>query len=270
MHYLDEGDTYSPVILMLHGNPTWSYYYRRLATHFSKKYRVIVPDHLGCGKSDCPADFSYQLEDHIENQRLLLKALNVEEFHLVVHDWGGAIGMGLAVERPERVRSLTIFNTAAFLSSRIPFTIRICKWPGLGALAIRGLNAFAQVALRRCLVRPELLSAEVRRGYLAPYMNWEDRIANLRFVQDIPMDPDHPSYAALTRIDDGIKHFRDHPALIAWGSKDFVFNGGFFDEWRARLPKAEAHYIDDASHYVLEEAHERIIPWMERLLEGAK
>ena len=140
-HYVDQGE--GKVILMLHGNPTWSFFYRNLISHFSRKYRVIAPDHIGCGLSDKPQDWSYKLENHIENVLKLIDHLELKDINLVVHDWGGAIGFGCAVRRPELFKKLTVFNTAAFVSKDIPFRISICRLPGLGKLAVRGFNAFA-------------------------------------------------------------------------------------------------------------------------------
>jgi haloalkane dehalogenase len=266
MHYVDEGERGAALMLMLHGNPTWSFYYRELIRAFRGEHRVVAPDHLGCGLSDKPTNFSYRLADHIAHVESLVEALDLRDLTLVVHDWGGAIGMGFAVRHPERVKRLVILNTAAFPSKRIPFSIDICRIPGFGALAIRGLNAFARVALIRAVHHQERLTPEVRAGYLAPYDSWEHRLANLRFVEDIPMKPTHPSYALLAEIGEKIGVLADRPMLIAWGARDFCFDDSFYEEWVRRFPKAEAHYIEDASHYVLEDAHERIVPWIKRWL----
>ena len=264
--YLDEGPRDAPVLLMLHGNPTWSFFYRNLVKAFSGEHRVVVPDHLGCGRSDKPQDYAYRLEDHVANVTRLVEHLGLADINLVVHDWGGAIGMGFAVANPDKVARLVVLNTAAFPSDRIPFTINLCRIPGFGALSIRGLNAFVRVALLRCVHHTERLTDAVKAGYRAPYDSWANRVANLRFVEDIPMSARHPTHAALTRIADGLAGLRGKPMLIAWGAHDFVFDRSFYDEWVARFPDAEAHYIEDASHYVLEDAHERVVQWMRPLL----
>src|SRR5262249_27776674 len=150
---------------------------------------------------------------------------------LVVHDWGGAIGMGLALRQPERVSRFVILNTAAFPSHRIPLSIDLCRLPGFGALMIRGMNAFSRVALVRAVHHRERLTPAIRAGYLAPYSTWADRRAQLRFVQDIPMSPEHPSWPLLVEIGDRIALFRDAPMLIAWGARDFCFDASFYAEW---------------------------------------
>jgi len=268
IHFVDEGDHDLPVLLMLHGNPTWSFYYRNLIKYFHKSYRVVAIDHLGCGLSDKPQGFSYTLENHIENVEALVEHLGLKDVTLVLHDWGGAIGMGYAVKHPENVSRFVLFNTAAFPSSSIPFSIDICRIPGFGALAIRGLNAFARAALIRAIHHKDRLTPEIRAGYLDPYDSWKNRVAHLRFVQDIPMNKKHPGYALLESIAAGLSQFKDHPMLIVWGAKDFCFNDQFLAEWRQRFPQANVHYVEDAGHYVVEDAHERITDWMETFFDA--
>jgi 3-oxoacyl-[acyl-carrier-protein] synthase-3 len=182
MHYVDEGA--GPPVLMLHGNPTWSFMYRRLVQALAPELRCIAPDHIGCGLSDKPQRYPYRLATHVDNVRRLVDALGLERFDLVVHDWGGAIGMGLATVEPSRVRRIVVTNTAAFPSRRIPWRIALCKLPLFGDLAIRGFNAFAGAATFMAVEKP--LPPDVRNGFLLPYRNWHDRIANLRFVSRHP------------------------------------------------------------------------------------
>lgn len=262
MSYLDVGQ--GPVVVMLHGNPSWSFFYRNLAGLLKQGYRVIVPDHLGCGLSDKPQDYLYCLANHIANVEDLLGALRVKKLTLVVHDWGGAIGMGYAVRHPEKINSLVIFNTAAFRSSKIPWRIRICRTPLLGTLLIRGLNAFAGAAVHMAVVKK--MPDEIARGYLLPYDSWKNRIATLRFVQDIPLSANDPSWRTLTEIEQGLPLFIHTPMLICWGGRDFCFNDYFYEQWRARFPQAECHYFANAGHYVLEDAFDRIGPLVEKFL----
>ena len=268
LHYLDEGSKDAPVLLMVHGNPTWSFYYRKLVNKFRTTHRVIAIDHIGCGLSDKPQNFQYTLENHINHVERLVEELGLKNITLVVHDWGGAIGMGYAVRHPENISQFVIFNTAAFPSKRIPFSINICRIPGFGALAIRGLNAFARAALIRAAKKKEHLTPSVRAGYLNPYNSWTNRVAHLRFVQDIPMSEKHRSYNALKQIADGLAQLRDKPMLIVWGAHDFCFNDEFLEEWKVRFPSAEVHYVEDAGHYVVEDAPEQIISWMETFFDG--
>ena len=256
MSYIDEGQ--GPVIVMLHGNPTWSFFYRRLILALRDTYRVIAPDHLGCGMSAKPQEYSYRLKDHIANIEGLLGALGVTNFSLVMHDWGGAIGMGVAGNRPEQVDSLVVMNTAAFPSPRIPLRIRVCRTPGLGDFLIRGLNIFSRGALTMAVTKP--LPPAVAAGYLAPYDSWANRIGVLRFVQDIPLSPKDASWETLLEVEQKLINFEHSPMLLLWGGRDFCFNRSFFDEWLQRFPQAERKYFANAGHYLLEDAFDDIAP----------
>jgi cis-3-alkyl-4-acyloxetan-2-one decarboxylase len=262
LSYVDEGA--GPTVVMVHGNPTWSFYYRHLIAALSDTHRVIVPDHIGCGLSDKPQDYPYRLANHIENLTALIDQLRPGPIDLVVHDWGGAIGMGWATRHPELVRRIVVLNTSAFLSPRLPLRIAVCRTPGFGDLALRGLNAFAGMATFMAVERP--MDDDVRRGYLLPYNSWHNRIAQLRFVQDIPMHPSHPTWSVVDGIDRELGVLRDKPMHILWGGKDWCFSDHFLAGWLQRFPEAQALRFDDAGHYVLEDAHERIVPRVAQFL----
>jgi pimeloyl-ACP methyl ester carboxylesterase len=268
-HYLDEGAG-EPVV-MVHGNPTWSFYFRGLVHGLRDHHRVIVPDHIGCGLSDKPGDdrYDYTLSSRVADLEALLDHLNLREgLTLILHDWGGMIGMAYASRHPERVRRLVILNTAAFRlppGKRLPWSLWLFRNTPLGPLLVRGLNAFCRGAARACVMRP--LPAEVRRAYLAPYDSWKNRIAVLRFVQDIPLRPGDRAYEEVRTVEEGLHRFREVPMLICWGERDFVFDGDFLAEWQRRFPGAEVHRFPDAGHYVLEDAGREILPLVRRFLE---
>jgi cis-3-alkyl-4-acyloxetan-2-one decarboxylase len=254
--YLDEGQ--GKVIVMLHGNPTWSFYYRNLVKLLRNSYRVIVPDHMGCGLSDKPQKYPYTLKTHIDNLETLLTACNIEKYSLVVHDWGGAIGMGLAVRCPERLESVVVLNTAAFRSPDMPLRIRICRIPLLGDIMVRGFNGFARGALSMAVVHK--MKPDVARGYIEPYDSWTHRIAILRFVQDIPLTPKDRSWQVLVDIENKLEQLKNIPMLVLWGGKDFCFTEKFYSQWKQRFPGAETHFFPDGGHYVLEDVFEEIAP----------
>jgi len=274
MHYVDEGPREGPVVLMLHGNPTWSFYWRRLISALRTTHRVIAPDHIGCGKSDKPDDhrYSYRLARRIDDVERLVDALQLRDVTLMVHDWGGMIGMGWADRHPELITRLVLLNTAAFglpPSKRMPASLWLARNTGLGAVLVRGLNAFARGATRLCVTRRPL-SEEVRAGLIAPYDSWANRRAVLRFVQDIPLRPGDPGFEIVSGVGERVGQFDDRPVLICWGARDFVFDDHFLRVWQQKLPHAEVHRFADAGHYVLEDAGEEIEALVLRFLAVEK
>jgi pimeloyl-ACP methyl ester carboxylesterase len=262
MHYVDEGPREAPVVLMLHGNPTWSFYWRRLIAALSPTHRVIAPDHIGCGKSDKPDDARYphRLARRIADIERLVESLGLRELTLIVHDWGGMIGMGWAHRHPQMLTKLVLLNTAAFplpASKRMPASLWLARNTSLGAVLVRGLNAFARGATRLCVTRAAL-SPEVREALCAPYDSWDNRRAVLRFVQDIPLREGDPGFEILTEVGGKLRQFDDRPVLICWGMRDFVFDEHFLRVWERELPHAEVHRFHDSGHYVLEDAGDEI------------
>lgn len=253
LHYVDEGK--GQPILMLHGNPTWSFYYRNLIQMFSPKFRTIVPDHMGCGLSDKPQDYEYTLENHIQNAYKLIRFLDLKKIILIVHDWGGAIGLGLVTRYPELFDKIIILNTAAFPSENIPKRINLLRQGKLGEFLTRKFNLFAWPATFMTTEKP--LPRAIKEGYLLPYNNWDNRIAVARFVQDIPMEKEHKSYKTLREIEAKLRTL-PHKKLILWGGKDFCFDRSFFEKWLEIYPDADAHWYADAGHYILEDALEDV------------
>jgi cis-3-alkyl-4-acyloxetan-2-one decarboxylase len=263
LHYLDEGSG-EPVV-MLHGNPTWSIYYRNLVTALRDRYRCIVPDHMGCGFSDKPGDdrYDYTLGQRVNDLERLLDHLGIDgKITLVLHDWGGMIGMSWAVRNRSRIRRLVILNTAAFhlpREKRLPFALKLCRDTRLGAFLVRRFNAFSLAAsLVGCQHTP--MPAGLRRAYRLPYDSWRNRIATLRFVQDIPLLPGDRSYDLVSETAAGLSAFRDLPMAIFWGELDFVFDRTFLAEWERRFPHAEVHRYPDAGHYILEDKQDEVVP----------
>ena len=252
MHYLDEGK--GETVLLLHGNPTWSFYYRNLIRLLRNHFRCIAPDHLGCGLSDTPTNYDYQLNNRITDIEHLIDSLGINHCNLVLHDWGGAIGMGFATRHTEKIKRITILNTAAFPSRNIPARISLCKTPILGRFLVCNLNGFAAPATWMASVKR--LPKAVRRGYLYPYQTAARREAIYQFVRDIPMNEQHPSWEPLQAIDRSLSTLHNKPMLIGWGAKDFCFNDTFLNQWKQRFPHAEVNYYKDAGHYVLEDKEE--------------
>jgi haloalkane dehalogenase len=262
---------------MLHGNPSWSYYWRHLIAGLGAGFRSIAPDWIGMGRSDKPADaaYRYTLASRVDELEQLYQHLVRERrlpprgLTLAVHVWGGMIGLAWATQHPERIARLIVTNTGAFPNpkgQRLPFALKLGRDSALGALLIRGFNAFSGGATRLATVKP--LPRDVRRAYTAPYDSWANRIATLRFVQDIPLGPDDAAWAIVEATAQRLHLLADRPMLIAWGLRDFVFDRAFYDEFVRRFPQAQAFPFEDAGHYVLEDAHERIVPQVRAFLSA--
>lgn len=270
-HYLNEGQG-DPVI-MVHGNPSWSFYYRNLVTALSNQYQCIVPDHIGCGLSDKPSDKNYQytLEQRIDDLEALLKHLDItENITLVVHDWGGMIGMGYAARYPERIKRLVVLNTAAFnlpKAKKFPGPLWICRNTYLGTVLVRGFNAFSAIASYVGVKRKAMPKA-IRQAYVAPFNSWKNRISTLRFVQDIPLLPHHRNYLLIEDIAESLNKFQHTPTLICWGLKDFVFDKHFLDVWKIKMPHAKINEFADCGHYILEDASNEVINQIQDFLSS--
>lgn len=266
MSYIDEGPRSDEAVVLLHGNPTWSFFYRDLIRQLAGSQRCVAPDHIGMGLSEKPENYEYTLERRIADVEALVAHLGLRRIRLVVHDWGGAIGFGLATRRPELIDRIVILNTAAFVSTRIPGRIALCRAPGFGALLVRGFNGFAWPATWMAMHARALTPAE-KRGYLFPYGSWAERVAVHQFVRDIPMEKTHRSRATLETIESRLPLLRDTSKLILWGGRDFCFNDHFFARWREIYPEAQVERLADAGHYVLDDggsaARERVVQFLQ-------
>ncbi len=262
--YLDEGA--GRPVLFVHGNPTWSFAWRKFVQALSPKYRTLAVDHIGCGLSDKPQDYPYTLDRHIQNLCEFVERLDLTGITLIAHDWGGAIGMGAAGRLSERFERFVLMNTAAFRSQRIPARIAACRIPVFGPIGVRGLNLFSRMALSMAIARPVRMTPDVAAGYLAPYDSWANRVAVLRFVQDIPLAAGHPSYETLCDVEAGLAKFQNAPVLLIWGERDWCFTLEFFERFREFFPEAETLRLPDAGHYLFEDAPEDILPRLGQFL----
>ena len=269
-HYVDEGAG-DPVI-MLHGNPTWSFYYREVIKAFSKSRRMIAPDHIGCGLSEKPDAnrYGYTLQNRIDDLTAFIEHLQIDRpITLVVHDWGGMIGMAYALEHIDKIDKIIILNTAAFLppgGKSIPIRLWLIRHlTFLATPAVLSLNLFSRGAVYMASAKG--LPPDVQNGLTAPYNSWKNRIATLRFVQDIPVFPEDPSYGIVKHADRYLDALKNIPMLILWGEKDFVFDMDYLAEWRRRFPGAEAHSFAQAGHYVLEDETEAVLAKIASFIE---
>ena len=263
LHYLDAGSG-EPVV-MLHGNPSWSFYYRNLALSMADTHRVVVPDHIGCGLSDKPDDreYTYTLDQRVTDLETLLESIGIEDnITLVVHDWGGMIGMRFATLHPNRIKKIVVMNTAAFplpRNKKLPFALKLGRESRIGTILIRGFNAFSRAAAWvGCKQNP--MPKALRHCYTAPYNSWRNRIATLRFVQDIPLSTADPAYQSVVEVEDNLPALDHLPIMVCWGEQDFVFDHHFLQQWRVKFPHARFHTWAQGGHYILEDMAEEIIP----------
>ena len=253
LHYVDEGPRDAAPILMLHGNPTWSYMYREPIARLTERgHRCVAFDHMGFGRSDKPADpRRYRLATHVENAVRLLDDLDLSDVTLLLHDWGGPIGLGAALDRAERIRAVVVMNTWAWeLPSFLPPFLRQFRTEGLGELLALGGNLFVESipgGMFRRDTDPQMMDA-----YRAPFPDYWSRIGTLAFPRDVPLTERDPSAAAIARIQEGLSRL-DKPLLLVWGMRDRVFQPVFIDQWRELVPGARVVQLDDAGHYLVED-----------------
>ena len=253
IHYVDEGPGDAPPLLMLHGNGTWSYMYRRPIAHLSGRgWRCVAFDHMGFGRSDKPPYLSrYRLPAHIENALHLIDALDLRDFILVVHDWGGPIGLGAALERRERIRGVVALNTWAWeLPSFLPPFLREFRAEGLGEILTLAGNLFVEAipgGMARREVDPRMMDA-----YRAPFPDYWSRVGLLGFQRDIPLTARDRSAPVIAEIQRRLPEL-DLPFMFVWGMRDRVFQPVFLDQWRELLPDARVVEVEDAAHFVVED-----------------
>lgn len=269
MHYVDQGQGQGQAtVLCVHGNPTWSFYYRSIAQQQSHRARVIAVDHIGCGLSDKPQQYPYTLNQHIANLQRLIVELDLRNITLVVHDWGGAIGLGTALEVADRVKGLVILNTGAFPPPFIPLRIAACRIPVLGVLGMRGFNLFARAALHMTLHRLPRLDRDVAAGLIAPYDNWANRVAIANFVADIPTRESQPTWQRLKQIEENLPTLNDRAIEMVWGMRDWCFTPECLTRLEQLLPAAHVTRLEDVGHYVMEEASAEVNQAVARCLEA--
>jgi haloalkane dehalogenase len=268
MHYVDEG--HGEPILAVHGNPTWSFYWRNIIARFSSTQRVIAADHIGMGLSDKPAQYDYSLQQHTANLIDLIDQLDLREITLLGHDWGGAIGLNAMTQRPDRFKQFVLFNTGAFPPPTVPRRIAVCRTPFLGRLAVQGLNLFAYAAQSMATQQPGGLSRAARDGMLAPYRSWKNRVGIYRFVADIPMCDKQETWLALEHLEKQLPEFSHLPSMLIWGMRDWCFDGECLRKFEELLPTATVHRLMNAGHWVVEDAADEVETLLRQFLAGGQ
>jgi cis-3-alkyl-4-acyloxetan-2-one decarboxylase len=269
MHYVDEGS--GEPIVMVHGDPTWGYLYRNFIPSLAQHYRCVVPDQIGMGKSAIPQDRSqYRLEQHRANLESLLLHLDVHDITLVLHDWGGPVGLGFATRHPERIKRLVLMNTWAFApwpAGPLPRMLEIIR-SARGEAFVLQKNGYLEPALTGTTFHRELLTQIIMEAYRAPFPTPESRLAMLCWSRDIPVQESDVSYAEMKRIERGLTQFSETPVLLVWGMQDPVLPAAVLRHWQQLYPHATTHELEDASHFLQEDAPERIVQQIEAFLEA--
>jgi pimeloyl-ACP methyl ester carboxylesterase len=253
LHYVDEGPAEAPVLLFLHGNPTWSYLWRRQVADLSARgHRCVAFDHMGFGRSDKPPYLSaYSLRAHVDNALALIDGLDLHEVVLVAHDWGGPIGLGAVLERRDRLRGLVLMNTWAWeLPSFLPPFLREFRTEGLGEILALAGNLFVE-SMPGALARREV-DQLMMAAYRAPFPDYWSRAGILAFQREIPLTERDRSAPLMSSIHERLAGL-DVPVLLVWGSRDRVFQPVFLDQWCELFPGAGTVELDDAGHFVVED-----------------
>jgi haloalkane dehalogenase len=259
LHYADEGPRDAAPILFVHGNPTWSYLWRRPIAALSERGRRCVAfDHMGFGRSDKPPEPKrYVLQAHIDNALALIDELDLRDATLVAHDWGGPIGLGALVERRDRFSRAVLINTWAWeLPSFLPPFLREFRTEGLGEILALGGNLFVESipgGMAKRDTDPVMMDA-----YRAPFPDYWSRVGTLAFQRDIPLTERDVSARLMGSIHDRLEAL-ELPLTLLWGMRDTVFRPVFIDQWRELFPKAEVIELADAAHFVPEDRPDAVI-----------
>jgi haloalkane dehalogenase len=284
LHYVDEGPRDGRPVVLVHGNPTWGYLYRNFIPPLVEAgHRAIVPDHLGFGRSDKPADPElYRVPRHAQRLDGLLESLELRGATVVPQDWGGPIGLYWATRHPERVDGLFILNTYAHGwkpealppgkdKVPLPLPLHLFRMPIVGEVLVKGLDAFKRGFLfGQGVVHRDRLTPTVKRAYKDVHGGWSERTAILVFPREIPRTSEGAVVAMTTAIEQRLEqHFRSKPVEIMWAMKDVAFLPAYLDTlWLKTFPDAKATKLDDAGHYLQEDAHELIVPELVRFVSG--
>lgn len=261
MHYVDEGK--GEAIIFIHGNPSWSFEYRRLITHFRGKYRCISFDHLGFGLSDKPYKVSYLPQYHAKNLALLLDSLALDRVTLITHDWGGPIGMSWALDHPERVSRLIVCNSWfwSVQDQQVLRTFSNLIGGPVGRFMCRYLNVFPRVLMPASFGDKATLSDMARRHFVSPFPTPRSRKGTWVFPRAIIGESDWLDALWKRR---GV--LANLPLLLLWGMKDAAFTADLLARWEGAFPRHTTEQYADVGHNVPEELGDRAIVPIERFL----
>ncbi len=262
-HYIDQGPRQDEALLLVHGNPSWSFLYRHVIQKFQSQMRVIAMDHLGHGLSENDPDYQPSLAEHQQNLVQLIDHLQLKKVILVVHDWGGPIGLGACLQRKGLLKGLVVSNTAVFLSPNIPWRIWLCRLRFLNHLLVGRLNLFARAATVMATTKP--LGRDLKYWYLYPYQRKDCREGVKKFILDIPLKSEDENYSLLDKLSKQVQSLKV-PVLLLWGGKDFCFDQTFYQRFCEYFPSCEKHLFAHAGHFVWEDEKQQCLELLEKWL----
>ena len=272
MHYVDEGE--GEPVLMLHGNPSWSFLYRAFIPEIAKTHRAIAPDHVGFGLSDKPEDEAgYTLTAHIDNLEALVLSLDLRNITLVMQDWGGPIGLGVAARHPDRIKGLVILNTFGFYPPidgvdpdklKLPPPLLLMRSRGIGDFIVRRLGFFERQVMK--LATRTKRDAKTRRAYTGIFRSYASRAGVMAFPRMIPANTQHPAAQVLLQETGPYLDSYKGPVRLFWGVKDPLIPIGALAAWRKRLPQAQVTEFATARHYLQDDEPEAVISGLKSFL----
>jgi len=261
MHYVDEGG--GDPVLLLHGEPTWSFLWRRIIPPLvAAGGRAVAPDLIGFGRSDKPTDVGwYSYDRHVESVVRLVEELDLTGLTLVVHDWGGPIGLRVAVEHEARVERLVIFDTGVGAGSAPSET-----WLRFRAV-VRELGGGLDIGRLVAAGTAQGLTDEVRAAYDAPFPTPESKAGALAFPELVPTDLEHPNAAPMNRVRDALRGWRK-PALVVWGAEDAVLPPRVAERFVELIPGAQGPLlVEGAGHFLQEDRPDEVATAILEFLE---
>lgn len=263
-HFIDEGR--GEILLFIHGNPTWSFLFRRLITALHLDYRCIAPDHIGFGLSAKPQKYDYSLESHIDNLEAFILKYDLNKITLIAHGYGSAIAMGCAIRQPKRFSRFIMMNAFSRSSPKLTPLYRLMRTPFLGKFIVCEYNLLVKLMLAYGTVTP--LTHIAHHGFSFPYNSFENRIGPYRLLEDIPISQDQYSFETFLQVEHGLWLFKEKPFLLVCGLKDNRFKPReSLELWKITYPQAEVLELEEAGHLLLEDAPVEVIRFIKKFLE---
>lgn len=254
LHYIDEGE--GPILLFVHGTPSWSFDFRHLIKALSKSYRCIALDHIGFGLSDKPKDYPYSIDQHAKNLEKLIEHLKLEQFSLLLHDFGGPIGWEYALKYPEKIEKLVVMNSWLGSSKEDPNfkkMEKILKSPILPFL-YKQLNFSARFLLPQAFANKKLLTKDIRKHYRKPFGKASERIGPLAFAKSLLNDQD-----LFEQQNQQAQKLSKSPSLLIWGMADSFIGAHYLQQLQAALPHSKSVELEGVGHFPQEEAPEKVL-----------